>query len=98
MSMARADYYLGFTIEGDEEVRTLKIDGRPVANIAKAANGKYAAPDYPEAGEAATIYDLGQKIVENSKEFDSEWRQIIKETRLNVLRRGVHYWNAWRRR
>ena len=93
--MARADYYEGLTIEGDEFPPKPSIDGRQVEGVKTDREGLFFVSEHPEV-RAKNLIELGTQIIDRSPELKEE-RECIRDDHVRILKGGVVHWNAWRR-
>lgn len=91
--MSEAYYHKGLTIEYDEAVPRLTIEGVqiPVEKI----DGLFVFSGLPGI-KVKTLFQLAREVIENSPEFKK--REATKQIHLEILKQGVQYWNEWRRK
>ena len=92
--MAKASYFEGLTIEGDERPPRLTIDGRPVDGLSVDDQGVFTLSSQPEC-RSKTLLEVGARIVAGSKNL-STGRGALRALHLAELKQGVRHWNAWR--
>ena len=92
--MAKASYFEGLTIEGDERPPRLTIDGRPVDGLSVDNQGVFTLSSQPEF-RSKTLAEVGAHLVAGSENL-SQRRSALRALHLAELKQGVQHWNAWR--
>lgn len=90
--MSDATYYRGLTVEFDEALPRLTIEGQKIA-VQKDADANQFSCDQTSY-KTTTLLDLGKWIVDHSAL--SNKRDLAKQQHLAILREGVPRWNEWR--